>query len=217
MTTPVYSQNGYEANNPALMTAIEIPGGTLRVRSGSVSIVFKWLAEQFNARVEPLKWPGCWGYAERQIRGGVEISNHASGTAVDFNAPDHPMTKRGTFTAPEEKAIRDILAEAGGVIRWGGNYQIRADEMHFEINANLGAVTAFANRILTANKMGITVSEAAGINANIDAFQAEEANRYKRYEAIHKEELTAIAASNTALLKAINDLAAVVATLKASS
>jgi len=45
----------------------------------------------------------------------------------------------------------------------------------------------------------LTMSEAAGINANIDEFERKEDNRYARYEAIHREQMTAIASLQTAI------------------
>lgn len=143
-----FSQNGWQANDRSLITSIDVPGGKLAVRSGDVAVVFAWLARRFNDDVEPLEWPGCWGYAERLIRGGVSVSNHASGTAVDFNAPKHPLGRAGTFTPAQVRAIRAILADAhGGVIRWGGDYTGRKDEMHFEINASAAAVADLARTL----------------------------------------------------------------------
>lgn len=142
------SQNGWVANEIDLTTSIRVPGGSLRVRAGDVAAVFTWLAARFNAEVEPLVWPGCWGYAERTIRGSATaISNHASGTAVDFNAPAHPLGRVGTYTAAQVSAIRRILDDAQGVIRWGGDYSGRKDEMHFEINAPATRVAALARTI----------------------------------------------------------------------
>lgn len=62
-------------------------------------------------------------------------------------SPAHPLGRRGTFTAADVRAIRSILAELGGVVRWGGDYSGRADEMHFEIVDNAAQVTAVAARL----------------------------------------------------------------------
>src|SRR5699024_11367681 len=91
-----------------------------------------YVAKRFHSEVESLVWPGNWGYAERKIRGGASLSNHASGTAIDLNAPRHYLGARGTFTKKQVRAIRKILSDVGGVIRWGGDYRNRKDEMHFE-------------------------------------------------------------------------------------
>lgn len=141
------SQNGYSANDRSKILSIRVPGGKLAVRKGDVAIIMQYIAEQFHATVEPLKWPGNWGYAERPIRGGSALSNHASGTAIDLNAPRHPLGKRGTFTKKQVAAIRRILSACGGTIRWGGDYRSRADEMHFEINAGAAAVKDVAKRL----------------------------------------------------------------------
>lgn len=142
------SQNGYSANDVNLTTSISVPGGKIRVRKGSVAIIMQYIAEQFHSNVEALKWPGNWGYAERPIRGSsTTLSNHSSGTAIDLNAPRHPLGKRGTFSSTQVKEIRKILKACEGVIRWGGDYNSRKDEMHFEINAGQAAVDRVAAKL----------------------------------------------------------------------
>jgi hypothetical protein len=116
--------------------AFPCQGGTISVHQGDVATVFQHLATRFHNEVEPLVWPGNWGYAERDIRGSTEISNHASGTAIDLNAPKHPL---GTdplqnYTTGQIAAIHNIVAFYEGIIRWGGDYVGRKDGMHFEIN-----------------------------------------------------------------------------------
>lgn len=143
------SQNGYTANNRDYIATYTVPGTSVRlpIRKGDVSVVLLYVAEQFHKRVEPLTDGWNWGYAERPVRGGVSLSNHASGTAIDLNAPKHPLGKRNTFSAAQVRVLRQILAEVGGVVRWGGDYVSRADDMHFEIIAGSAAVAAVANRL----------------------------------------------------------------------
>lgn len=140
------SQNGwpvYDTAPPATTPYI-----TGRVRPGDVDTVFTWLGEQFNERVEHIRKDWSWGWAKRNVRGSTTaISNHASATANDFNAPAHVLGKRGTFTPKQEAAIRAILRELEGVIRWGGDYVNRADEMHFEVIKDATAVHRVAEKI----------------------------------------------------------------------
>ncbi|NHA68932.1 peptidoglycan-binding protein, partial [Phycicoccus flavus] len=82
--------------------------------------------------------PGCWGHSYREISGSTTLSNHSSGTAIDCNAPDHPLGAVGTFSSAQVSAIRTILTRCNGVVRWGGDYSSRKDEMHFEINVGPG-------------------------------------------------------------------------------
>jgi hypothetical protein len=156
------------------------------VRKGDVATVLVWCAQRWHATVEPLVWPGCWGYADRNVRGSTTvISNHSSGTAIDLNAPAHPrgVPAKQTMTPAKIAACRAIVNTSGGVLRWGGDYTAPSlpDAMHFEINADPNRVAAFANQIRTG-QVGTTNTPggdwfdmatkddlAAVVNAAIDA------------------------------------------------
>lgn len=150
-----YSQNGFTAfadyGDPGLISNPTVPGADVKilggVRSGPASVVLLHVAKRFHETVEPLaQEQGVWGFGPRNIRGSsTTLSNHASGTAIDLNSVRHPISSQGTFSSPQVVAIIAILAECRGVVRWGGNYSGRKDEMHFEINApeyEVGAVAA---------------------------------------------------------------------------
>jgi hypothetical protein len=90
------------------------------------------MARWFFDHVEPPVMPGCWGWADRKIRGSAtQVSNHASGTAIDLNAPRHPLGAVGTVPERLRPAIAAAAAKYG--LRWGGTYTGRKDEMHFEV------------------------------------------------------------------------------------
>lgn len=141
------SQNGWTVITRDRCVSIQVPGGTIPVRAGDVAVVLRWAVCRWHLEVEPLLWPGCWGWADRPVRGGTATSNHASGTAVDLSAPLHPLGKRGTFTARQRKTIRRIIADSRGALRWGGDYVGRADEMHIEIVGTPEQVARLAQRI----------------------------------------------------------------------
>lgn len=140
----VYSQNGYEANNRSLVSSRLIPGTQVRVtvRNGPAGDLLLYAASRWDREVEDIdNSRGAlddWGYAERNIRGGTELSNHASGTAVDLNATKHPLgtDPRDNFTDEQIAAIRRILRDCGGTLRWGGDYTGRKDGMHLEVVAD---------------------------------------------------------------------------------
>lgn len=123
------------------------------VRSGDVHTILQYVARQYHQRVEKLVPGWCWGYSFRQVRGGSSYSNHASGTAIDCNAPRHPLGRSGTFSAAQRAQIQAILDHCNGVVRWGGSYRGRKDEMHFEINVGPGdsRVGRLARRIRGGN------------------------------------------------------------------
>jgi hypothetical protein len=147
----MYSQNGYSANNSTLMAAFTVPDTKVRLtlRKGDVSVVLLYVAEMFDKTVEKLRQKDTGGYNPRLVRGSATvISNHASGSAEDFNWQLHPRGRRGTFTAAELRYIRAILAFCAGTVRWGGDYKsATVDEMHFEVVGSPALVARVADKI----------------------------------------------------------------------
>lgn len=147
------SYNGWRASRspaaigvkPFEVVGREFPAG---VKTGPVAVVLGYVAEQFHLRVEPLVNPGCWGYNYRANRNNPSnLSCHASGTAVDVNAPRHPNGRRGTFSKEQVAEIRRILAEVRGVVEWGADFSTTPDEMHFEISGSVAEVAAVAKSL----------------------------------------------------------------------
>lgn len=148
------SQNGWTvipSGTDSLL--VKIPKIIGRVRKGDVATIFTDLVTYFDEHIEDVdKGEDEWGYAFRSIRGQSSgYSNHASGTAIDLNATQHPLGVRGTFTREQTKKIRAMLEDRYlNKIRWGGDYRGRKDEMHFEINgsaADLRKVVAHLKRL----------------------------------------------------------------------
>jgi hypothetical protein len=131
------SQNGWPASPDRKKIAVKqysVGGSSVRLPlAAGASWVLLQIARAFNARVERLDPGQTWGWSYRAIKGSSTLSNHSSGTAIDLNAVRHPLGRRGTFTARQVAEIRSILAPYRGVVRWGGDYRNRPDEMHFEI------------------------------------------------------------------------------------
>jgi hypothetical protein len=144
------SQNGWTVDRTGSMQdrtpvdGVTVPNG---VRKGDVATVLHHLMGRFHREVERLIPGTCWGWFVKKIEGSSAISNHASGTAVDLNATRHPMGVRNTFTKGQQTRIREILDDLDGVVRWGGDYTGRPDDMHFEIDETAAAITAVADRI----------------------------------------------------------------------
>jgi D-alanyl-D-alanine carboxypeptidase-like protein len=151
------SQNGWPVLESA-PPAVTVPGTNVRLtmRPGTVATVLNEVARRFHSEVEPITGGvrDDWGWAFRPVRGQTRgFSNHASGTAIDLNATQHPRGVKNTFTAREEAAVRRILADlrdpqtGRSVVRWGEDYTTTVDGMHFEINADAAAVARVASRI----------------------------------------------------------------------
>lgn len=151
------SQNGYPALSASTpgdgLDKWVIPVGRngeyrhIILREGHAGYVLACFATWFHRRIEYLnegQWDE-WGWAYRPVRGTSSgLSNHASGTAMDLNATQHPLGVRNTFYGSQMRKIRRRLKFYRHVIRWGGDYTGRADEMHFEINKPLRDVIKLA-------------------------------------------------------------------------
>lgn len=151
---PPKSENGWPVDPPR--GARIIPGTNVKVTvaDGPAGDVLMHVLGQVSRRVEDVSRDSDrgerddWGYANRTVRdSNTVISNHASATAVDINATRHPLGVRGTFTPAQVAEIHRVLAETGNVVRWGGDYKGRPDEMHFEINAGQAEVARVAERL----------------------------------------------------------------------
>lgn len=146
------SQNGFTANDRGLIAAFTIPRTQQKIslRKGDTSVILLDLLGWIHLYVEPLDVGifDDWGYAERTIRGSATtLSNHASGTAADANATQHPLGVRHTWTDEERSLINGRLALYEGCVRWGDNYEGRVDGMHFEINRGGVDCKRIADRI----------------------------------------------------------------------
>jgi hypothetical protein len=154
-----YSQNGWPVDPPR--SARTIPGTNVKVvvADGPAGDVLMHVLGRIDREVEDIDLRSVmgeaddWGYANRSIRGSTAVSNHASATAVDINATRHGLGARGTFSPAAVAQIRRILADVDNVVRWGGDYTGRADEMHFEINADYAAVARVAARLSEGDDM----------------------------------------------------------------
>jgi len=127
---------------------VKFPGG---IKGGDVSTVLGYVADQLQARVEPVTVNpdgtgyGCWGYNYRaNVNNPSTLSCHSSGTAIDWIAPSHPNGASGTFSSAQRATIYDILAECQGAVQWGGDYSGTKDEMHFEIIVDAGYLAEVA-------------------------------------------------------------------------
>lgn len=176
----VRSQNGWTAPGRSVIATYTVPGTTLRIplRTGDVSVILLDFLARYHREVESLYHSpqDLWGYADRTVRGSsTTVSNHASGTAADHRAVDHPLGVRGTFTPAEVHALNRILAFYEGVLRHGKDYTGRPDEMHVEINAGAAAVKRIADKVRSGAQPRIPVVPPKGefLMALSDAEQRE--------------------------------------------
>lgn len=202
-----FSQSGYpvitDRSDPRILKNPTVPGTTVQILggllAGPVATVMLYFAARFNNEVQALALgspPDDWGGNARPIRDGAGWSNHASYTAIDLNATEHPQHVRGTFTTKQYAAMRRIandLAAAVGhaVLRLGIDWTgASVDEMHAEVAPGLagtgyveraarliarGAVPNVPPQLLEGNDMELTTDNINQIAAaTVKALLAEQ-------------------------------------------
>ncbi|MFF9483418.1 hypothetical protein [Streptomyces sp. NPDC014676] len=113
----------------------DIPGTDLRVvlREGDVGTVLTYVAQRFHYDVTRLEASRgqVIGYSDdRRVEADFE-SNHLSGTALALYPDNYPLGVKGNFFPHQVTAIRDILAELQGVVRWGGDTKSPKESVFF--------------------------------------------------------------------------------------
>jgi hypothetical protein len=146
------SYNGWPASKDRAEIGIKsylVPGTKRKLACAELAapLLIGFCAE-FHKLIEPIDEGALddWGYAFRMVRGSTDkLSNHSSGTAIDLNAPAHPLGKVGTFPPEKVPMIRALSAKYG--LKWGGDYVNRKDEMHWEINLTPAKAAALIHKL----------------------------------------------------------------------
>jgi len=132
------SSNGWPASKDRAEIGIksyEIEGTSIKLACAeAVAPLLVGFATEFHQLIEPIDGGSLddWGYCFRMVRGNpTNLSNHSSGTAIDLNATKHALGRVGTFPAEKVPMIRALAKKYS--LKWGGDYQNRKDEMHFEV------------------------------------------------------------------------------------
>jgi len=146
------SYNGYLASkdpNEIDIKSYSVKGTDRKLKcASSVGPLLAAFAAEFHELIEPIDEGTFddWGYAFRMVRGSTDrLSCHSSGTAIDLNATKHPLGKVGTFPAEKVPMIRALSKKYG--LKWGGDFQSRADEMHFEVEVSAAKARALISTL----------------------------------------------------------------------
>lgn len=195
------SQNGWSASPHLDLRQLVVDGVAFApgIRDDDdVAYVLGYFAGAFAARVEPLRNPGCWGFSYRADRNQAsDLSNHASGTAIDINAPAHPngVPTSRTFTPAQIAEIHKILAECHGALRWGGDYTHTVDAMHVEVNVSPARLRAVVADMKVSARQAALPKRPAGVQDTIDAAKTAKAAAVKAKRTTRAKKLGGIIAS----------------------
>ncbi|GAB3069134.1 hypothetical protein GCM10027215_02940 [Nocardioides zeae] len=123
---PKLSANGWpvaDATNSTYVWSRPLPGvgGAVDIAPGEVEDILRRLVLRFHYEVLELVEGDVLGWApESELTGGSE-NNRMSGTAVQVLPGHYPAGVRGLMFEREMSAVRQIVDELRGVVRWGGD------------------------------------------------------------------------------------------------
>ncbi len=160
------SANGWDvlAAGSSATATYDIPGTNLHVtlREGDVGTVLSYVAQRFHYDVTELEAGRgqIIGYSDAlPVKADFE-SNHLSGTALALYPENCPLGVKGNLFPYQVTAIRDILAELQGVIRWGGDME-PAKESTFFVDVSPGSAK-LAQVAETLRQWRLTPGKGAG-------------------------------------------------------
>ncbi|WP_413801133.1 hypothetical protein [Streptomyces iranensis] len=145
------SANGWPVTRHDDITLHRVEGSPLTValRDGETATVLTYIARRFFYEIDShLRPDEVHGHtSDRRVATAFE-SNYLSGTALTIRPDAYPLGARNGLFPQEVMVVRDILAECGGVIRWGGDESV-PKESHFQIDVAPGdrRLKALAGRI----------------------------------------------------------------------
>jgi hypothetical protein len=134
------SQNGWPVVSSAAVQQIQVEGSDARapLRPGPAASILVHVARRYHYEVESLGQDDVIGHRDGRTLQAPYESNRLSGTALWLNPSRHPIGATGTLLPLQVAALRDILAECDGVVRWGGDDSAHPAEGYFQIDARPG-------------------------------------------------------------------------------
>lgn len=150
------SHNGWEmekvADDRGNIHTRPVPGTPLtgvQMRMGEVETILVYVISRFHREVDELRDGDVVGWCPpTTVRARLPESNQASGTAIQLRPGHYPAGQRGGFFPLQTAAIREILADLHGVVRWGGD-DAAVDEALFylDVGPSDNQLPLTANRI----------------------------------------------------------------------
>lgn len=134
------TQNGWPVVDGDAVTRVKIEGSdaAVSVLPGDVATVLEHVARRYHYEVETLGRGDVRGHVTDRDVDAPQESNYLSGTALAIRPESYPAGAQGNMFARQLLVIRDILADCGGVVRWGGDNQDAPKEGHFQIDVAPG-------------------------------------------------------------------------------
>jgi hypothetical protein len=130
------TENGWPVIQDTREYRVEGSNVSVRLLKDDAAFVLLYVARRFHYEIDALRTD-----VPNEITGHTLVpaaaqpyeSNYASGTAISIRPDLYPRGVSGGFFPHELTVIRDILAQCGGAVRWGGD-ELIPKESHFQID-----------------------------------------------------------------------------------
>ena len=135
------TQNGWPVVDRQQIRTFPVEGSDAHVGllAGNVATVLLHVARRYHYEVATLGADDVGGYRSDAPIGAAFESNRRSGTAISIRPGSSPLGAAGNLYQHQVAVIRDILAECGGVVRWGGDDPASPSEGHFQVDVPPGS------------------------------------------------------------------------------
>lgn len=137
-TSDLRRQWGPGCTPASQLARVTFPSGARITVASRAAEAFGALATTTQSFNYPVRIGDTGAYNCRRITGGSGLSLHSFGIATDLNWQSNPYSKRliTDMQPPPDmvNAIKGIRTNGGQqVFRWGGDYSVNKDAMHYEL------------------------------------------------------------------------------------
>ncbi|MGL5865505.1 MAG: hypothetical protein ACRCYX_06460 [Dermatophilaceae bacterium] len=160
------SANGWQIGGPGAEHRIEGTDLTVVLATGAPAAVLLHAVRRVGYELGELRPGDVVGLVTDRRVASAERSNLLSGTAIHLRPGSFPRGTDGNLFPPEVVVLEDIVAEADGVLGWGGHLDVPDQGLLYvtapPASATIGRLAGDLDRV---NRM-----DAAGGAGDVDAF-----------------------------------------------
>jgi hypothetical protein len=135
--------NGWPVLSSSAVRQLPVQGSDARVllRPGLTATVLLHVLRRYHYEVQEIGAGDVVGHRTDHMDAATLERNQLAGTAVNVHPGQHPRGASGTLSSLQVMAVRDILADCEGVVRWGGDQPNGTAEGFFQIDVPPGDAT----------------------------------------------------------------------------
>ncbi|MGL5930931.1 MAG: hypothetical protein ACRCY8_18515 [Dermatophilaceae bacterium] len=160
------SANGWRIGGPSVEHRIEGTDLTVVLTTGDPAAVLLHAVRRVGYELDELRPGDVVGLVTDRRVASAERSNLLSGTAVHLRPGSFPRGTSGNLFQHEVVVLEDVVAEAGGVLGWGGHLDVPDQGLLYVTTPpSSAAVGRLARDLDQVNRMDV-----AGGAGDVDAF-----------------------------------------------